>query len=63
MTHLRAAHPGGTAGVNRVINKDLETEVSGLYICDCSAFPDTPGKPPVLTIIALAKYLAKKMTV
>jgi choline dehydrogenase-like flavoprotein len=60
-THLRAAHPGGTAGLNRVINEDLETEVSGLFVCDCSAFPDTPGKPPVLTIIALAKYLAKKL--
>ena len=61
-THLRAAHPGGTAGIGRVIDEDLETEVSGLYVCDCSAFPDTPGKPPVLTIIALAKYLSTKMT-
>jgi len=60
-THVRAAHPGGTAAVGRVIDKDLETEVSGLYVCDCSAFPDTPGKPPVLTIVALAKYLAKRM--
>ena len=60
-THVRAAHPGGTAAVGREIDENLETEVSGLYVCDCSAFPDTPGKPPVLTIIALAKYLAKKM--
>ncbi|HEX9915308.1 MAG TPA: FAD-dependent oxidoreductase [Candidatus Bathyarchaeia archaeon] len=61
-THVRAAHPGGTAAVGQVIDENLETEVSGLYVCDCSAFPDTPGKPPVLTIVALAKYLAKKMT-
>jgi choline dehydrogenase-like flavoprotein len=57
-THIRAGHPGGTAGVGRVVSKDLETEVSGLYVCDCSVFPEAPGKPPVLTIVALAKYLA-----
>lgn len=60
-THIRAGHPGGTAGIGRVVNEELETDVSGLYICDCSVFPVTPGKPPVLTIIALAKYLAKKL--
>jgi choline dehydrogenase-like flavoprotein len=60
-SHIRAGHPGGTAGVGRVVNKRLETEISGLYVCDCSVFPDTPGKPPVLTIVALAKYLAKEI--
>jgi choline dehydrogenase-like flavoprotein len=57
-THIRAGHPGGTAGIGHVVNNELETEVSGLYVCDCSVFPITPGMPPVLTIIALAKYLA-----
>jgi len=60
-THIRAGHPGGTAGIGRVVNSDLETEVSGLYVCDCSVFPEAPGKPPVLTIVALAKYLAAKL--
>ena len=60
-THIRAGHPGGTAGVGRVVNSDLETEISGLYVCDCSVFPEAPGKPPVLTIVALAKYLAAKL--
>lgn len=60
-THLRAGHPGGTAGVGRVVDENLETMVSGLFVCDCSVFPDSPGKPPVLTIVALAKYLAKQM--
>jgi choline dehydrogenase-like flavoprotein len=60
-THIRAGHPGGTAGVGRVVNNELETEVSGLYVCDCSVFPEAPGKPPVLTIVALAKYLAAKL--
>ena len=60
-THVRAAHPGGTAGIGRVIDKEQETEVSGLFVSDCSAFPETPGKPPVLSIIALSKFLAKRL--
>ncbi len=60
-THIRAAHPGGTAGIGRVINKEQETEVSGLFVSDCSAFPESPGKPPVLTIVALSKHLARRL--
>jgi choline dehydrogenase-like flavoprotein len=61
-THIRGGHPGGTAGIGRVIDKNLETEIQGLYVCDCSAFPAVPGKPPVLTIIALSKYLAQVLS-
>jgi choline dehydrogenase-like flavoprotein len=60
-THIRGGHPGGTAGVGRVINKEQETEVSGLFVSDCSAFPESPGKPPVLTIVALSKHLARRL--
>jgi len=60
-THIRAAHPGGTAGIGRVINKEQETEVSGLFVSDCSVLPETPGKPPVLTIVALSKHLARRL--
>lgn len=60
-SHVRAAHPGGTAGVGRVVNIDLETEVNGLFVCDASVLPEAPGKPPVLAILALAKYFAKKL--
>jgi choline dehydrogenase-like flavoprotein len=60
-SHIRAAHPGGTAGIGRVVNREQETEVSGLFVSDCSVFPETPGKPPVLTIAALSKHLAKRL--
>jgi choline dehydrogenase-like flavoprotein len=60
-THIRGAHPGGTAGIGRVINKEQETEVLGLFVSDCSAFPETPGKPPVLSIVALSKHLARRL--
>ena len=58
-TQARGAHPGGTAAVGEVVDKNLETEIEGLYVCDASVFPRAPGAPPVLTILALAKRLAK----
>ena len=57
-THARGAHLGGTAPIGDVVNKNLQTEVEGLYVGDASVFPKAPGAPPVLTIIALAKRLA-----
>ncbi|MCE5214900.1 MAG: FAD-dependent oxidoreductase [Methanobacterium sp.] len=58
-TPPRGAHPGGTAAIGEVVDKNLETEISGLFIADASVFPEAPGAPPVLTIIALAKRLSK----
>ncbi|ADZ09690.1 FAD dependent oxidoreductase [Methanobacterium lacus] len=58
-THARGAHLGGTASIGDLVNKNLQTEVEGLYVGDASIFPKAPGAPPVLTIIALAKRLAK----
>lgn len=56
-TPVRGAHPGGTAAIGDVVNTDLETEVSGLYVADASVFPNAPGAPPLLTILALARRL------
>lgn len=58
-TIARGAHPGGTAAIGEVVNKNLETEISGLFVADASVFPVAPGAPPVLTIVALAKRLGK----
>lgn len=58
-TPPRGAHPGGTAAMGEVVNENLETEIRGLFVVDASVFPEAPGAPPVLTIIALAKRLAK----
>lgn len=58
-THARGAHPGGTAAIGQVVNRNLETGIKGLYVADASVFPEAPGGPPVLTIIALAKRLSK----
>lgn len=58
-TIARGAHPGGTAAIGEVVDKNLETEVSGLFVSDASVFPWAPGAPPVLTIVALAKRLGR----
>lgn len=54
----QGAHPGGTAAIGQVVDADLQTAVDGLYVCDASVLPETPGAPPILTIVALAKRLA-----
>lgn len=58
---VQGAHPGGTAAIGEVVDTNLETKVSGLFVCDASVLPAAPGLPPMLTIGALAKYLGKKL--
>jgi len=55
---VQGAHPGGTAAIGRVVNTRLQTDVGGLYVCDASVLPQSPGLPPIMTIVALAKRLA-----
>ena len=57
-TVYRGAHPGGTAPVGKIVDTNLETEISNLFVCDASVLPISPGKPPILTILALSKRLA-----
>jgi len=60
-TPIRGAHPGGTAAIGKVVNKNLETSIEGLYITDASVIPQAPGRPPILTITALAKRLSNNL--
>ena len=57
-TVYRGAHPGGTAPIGKIVDSNLETEISNFFVCDASVLPISPGKPPILTILALAKRLA-----
>ncbi len=54
----RGSHPSGTCAIGKVVNKDLETEIEGLYVCDASVFPKSLGIPPILGIIAIGKWLS-----
>ena len=57
-TVYRGAHPGGTAAIGKVVDTNQETEIKGLFVSDASVLPVSPGKPPILTILALSKRLA-----
>ncbi|MBE9569211.1 MAG: GMC family oxidoreductase [Proteobacteria bacterium] len=57
-------HPGATAAIGEVVNPNLECRsVKGLYICDGSVLPVSPGLPPILTIASLAKWLGKLLII
>ena len=57
-TVYRGAHPGGTAKIGEIVDSNLETDIKNLFVCDASVLPISPGKPPILTILALSKRLA-----
>jgi choline dehydrogenase-like flavoprotein len=61
VTEVAGAHPGGTAGIGKVVEKDLQTGIDNLFVCDASVFPTVSEMPPILTIVALAKRLAKTL--
>ena len=55
-------HPGGTAAIGTVVDRDLAVMgVQGLYVCDASVFPRSPGRPPTLMILALATEFSRKL--
>jgi choline dehydrogenase-like flavoprotein len=57
----RGAHPGGTAGIGRIVNSNLETEIKNLFVCDVSVFPTSKGLPPILTLLALINWFVKNV--
>lgn len=61
VSKVQGAHPGGTAAIGEVVDQNLETRLSGLFCCDASVLPQAPGLPPMLTIGALGKYLARRL--
>ncbi len=62
VTRPRGAHPGGTAAIGKIVNDRFETEIKNLFVCDASLLPESPGIPPMLTLIALVKNFAKRIT-
>ncbi len=58
---VNAGHPGGTVPLskNDVGSLHPSTLPGNLYVADASLFPESLGNPPILTIMALAKGVAK----
>lgn len=62
ITPPRGTHPSATVRIGQMLDRNLETEVKGLYVCDASVFPEALDRPTVLTIIGLGKRLAAYLT-
>jgi len=62
-TWFMATHPGGTAKIGDLVDRDLKTELNNLYVCDCSVIPESWGLPPTLTLIALGKRLGRHLAI
>lgn len=54
-----AAHPGGSVRIGDGVDNNLQTKIRQLYVCDASVIPEAWGLPPSLTIMCLAKRLAR----
>jgi len=61
VSRVQGGHPGGTAAIGKVVDSNMQTQIHNLFVCDASILPTAPGLPPILTIVALAKRLAKHL--
>lgn len=58
---VKAAHPGGSAPIGKVVDKNLETPIKHCYVADASVVPDELGTPVVLLALCLGKYAASRI--
>jgi choline dehydrogenase-like flavoprotein len=57
----KAAHPGGSAAIGKVVDTNLETQIKNCYVADASVVPDELGTPVVLLALCIGKYAAHRM--
>lgn len=50
----------GTAALDRFVDRNLETRIRKLYVCDSGVFPRSPGRQHALAAIALGKWFARQ---
>lgn len=62
VTPARGTHPCATVRFGEMLDRNLQTEIGGLYVCDSSAFPEALARPTVLTILAMGKRLVEHLT-
>ena len=54
-----AGHVGGMVRLQEHVDHHLETQFKNLYVCDGSLLPESIRITPTVTLVCLAKYLAK----
>jgi len=58
---LGGSHLAATCKIGDVVDSNLKTRTDNLYVADASVLPKLMAIPPVLTIVALAKRLSKRL--
>lgn len=58
--NMGAYHPGCTAAMFKVVDRDQESSIRNLFVADASVLPVAPGLPPMSTIMSLSRRLARK---
>jgi choline dehydrogenase-like flavoprotein len=61
-TTVIGAHPGGTVRIGELLDKNCQTEIRNCFCMDASIIPEPWGVPPTVTIVAMAKRLARYLT-
>ncbi len=56
--YYESGHPCCTAPIGKILDKNQQTEIEGVFVSDASVFPSPLGLPPILTIVAFSKRLA-----
>lgn len=58
---LNCGHPGGMLPLTPAESQTLHSSTlpANMYVADASILPESPGLPPILTIMALAKRISK----
>jgi len=54
-----SSHPAASVKIGEHLDENLKTKFANLYVCDSSAYPESLGLPPSLTILGMGKRLAK----
>jgi choline dehydrogenase-like flavoprotein len=64
ITPLRifAAHQVASVRIGGLLDNNCETQIKNCYCMDASVIPEEFGQPPVVTVVCLAKRLAKHLT-
>jgi choline dehydrogenase-like flavoprotein len=57
-----AAHPGGTVRIGELLDNYCQTPIQNCYCMDTSIIPEPFGMPPMVTVVTMAKRLAKHLT-
>jgi len=61
-TGVLAAHPGGTLRIGDLLDKDCQPQIQNCYCMDTTIIPEPWGLPPTVTVVAMARRLAKHLT-